>query len=113
MSEEVNEINIETDGVRASRRDFLKNVGIAGAAALLPSPVSAKASVGSANPDGETTAAELFQGHFVLMSDKEKKKAIERLEKRYTAKYGKKTTVSDGPAPESVLLAMPSISRSA
>lgn len=103
MSEELIEINIETGDVNESRRDFLKNVGIAGAAALVASPVSVEASVGSANPDAETTVAELYQGHFVLMSDKDKKKAIERLEKRYTAEYGKKTTVSDVPAPEGVL----------
>ena len=100
MSEE---INTKTDDVKESRRDFLKNIGIAGAAALVASPVSVEASVGPANPDAEITIAESLQGHFVLMSDKEKETAIERLEKRYTAKYGKKTTVSDVPAPEGVL----------
>lgn len=113
MSEKIIEINIETDDVNESRRDFLKNVGIAGAAALVASPVSVEASVGSANPDAETTVAELYQGHFVLMSDKEKKKAIERLEKRYTAKYGKNTTVSNAPPWKVFFSVMPSISLSA
>ena len=103
MSEKMTEMDSETDDAKQSRRDFLKNVGIAGAAALVASPVTVEATVGSANPDAETTVAEMLQGHFVLMSDKDKKQAIERLEKRYTAKYGKKTTVSDAPAPEGVL----------
>ena len=103
MSEEINEIDIETIDANESRRDFLRNVGIAGVSALVASPASVEASVGSANPDAKTTVAEMLQGHFVLMSDKDKKKAIDRLEKRYTAEYGKKTTVSDVPAPEGVL----------
>ena len=53
--------------------------------------------------DADVTVAEFFQGHFILMSDEEKKQAIARLEKRYSAQYGKKTTVSDAPAPERVL----------
>ena len=103
MSEEMTEMDIDTDDAKQSRRGFLRNVGIAGAAALVASPVSVEASVGSANPDAETTVAEMLQGHFVLMSDDDKKQAIERLEKRYSAKYGKKTTVSVAPAPEGVL----------
>jgi len=103
MSEEIHETNVETDDVQERRRGFLRNIGIAGAAALVSSPVSVEASVGSANPDAETTIAEMLQGHFVLMSDEDKKKAIARLEKRYSAQYGKKTIVSDAPAQDGVL----------
>jgi len=70
---------------------------------LWSAPASAEAVVDAANPDADVTVAEFFQGHFILMSDEEKKQAIARLEKRYSAQYGKKTTVSDAPAPERVL----------
>jgi molybdopterin-containing oxidoreductase family iron-sulfur binding subunit len=103
MSDEKAETNNKKDDVKTGRRDFLKNVGIAGAASLMSNNASANASAGSSNPDAESTAAEWFQGHFVLMSAEEKKQAIERLEKRYTAKYGKQTTVSNTPPPEGVL----------
>ena len=103
MSDEKAESNNKKDDVKTSRRDFLKNVGIGGAAALTSNNASANVSAGSPNPDAETTAAEWLQGHFVLMSTEEKKEAIERLEKRYTAKYAKKTTVSNAPPLEGVL----------
>lgn len=103
MSEERKEIKIkkETGDVKETRRDFLKNIGLAGAAALVAGS-AAEAATSSAD-DAEPTIAEWLQGHFVLMSNEEKKKCIERLEKRYTAQYKKKTTVSDAPAPEGVL----------
>jgi len=91
------------DDEKTSRRDFLKNLGIVGASTLVPGRASAKTSVAPSNPDAEITAGEMLQGHFVLMSDEDKKKAIERLEKRYTAQYGKKTTVSNAPPLEGVL----------
>lgn len=89
--------------VIAGRRDFLKYVCTSGAAALVAAPGPAEAVAETTNPDADVTVAEFFQGHFVLMSDEEKKAAIARLEKRYTAQYGKKTTVSDKEAPEGVL----------
>lgn len=103
MSEEIIEIREEAGEVQGGRRDFLKNLGIAGAAALVAGPVLAEAAAEPVSPDAGMTAAEMFQGHFVLMSDEEKKKAVARLEKRYTAKYKKKTVVSTVPPPEGVL----------
>jgi molybdopterin-containing oxidoreductase family iron-sulfur binding subunit len=103
MSEETIEPAKEDKEPKESRRDFLKKATITAAATLVAGPASLGASVGASNPDAEATAAEMLQGHFVLMSDDEKRKAIERLEKRYTAKYGKKTTVSDVPPLEGVL----------
>ena len=95
--------NNKQDDVATSRRDFLKSVGIAGAATLVSNNASANVSAVSPDPDAEITAAEWFQGHFALMSDEDKQQAIERLEKRYSAQYKKKTTVSDAPPLEGVL----------
>ncbi|MCK4587524.1 MAG: twin-arginine translocation signal domain-containing protein, partial [Gammaproteobacteria bacterium] len=103
MSDEKADTNNKKDKVNTSRRDFLKNVGIAGASTIVTSNASAGISADAPNPDAETTTEEWMQGHFVLMSDDDKKAAIGRLEKRYTAQYKKKTTVSDVPAPEGVL----------
>jgi len=95
--------NNKKNVVTTSRRHFLKNVGIAGAATLMSSNASANVSTASPDPDAEITASEWFQGHFVLMSNEEKKEAIGRLEKRYSAQYKKKTTVSNAPPLEGVL----------
>lgn len=108
MSEEKKEI--ETGDVQKTRRDLLKYVGLAGAAAMVAGSAVAEAAADAAgaaaaiNPaDADSTVAEWLQGHYVLMSDEEKKKCIDRLEKRYTAQYGKKTVVADTPPPEGVL----------
>ena len=101
MSEKEIEIKKEAEDVEENRRSFLKMVGLAGAAAAAAGSAVVEAAVNSA--DAGSTVAEWFQGHFVLMSDLEKKKAIERLEKRYSAKYEKKVTVSNAPPPEGVL----------
>ncbi len=85
-----------------TRRDFLKDAGagalgaatFAGAAALLS---------GSDEAEAKATWRELFQKNYRLMSDEEKKEAIERLEKRYTEEYDKKVTVSGEPAMDGVL----------
>jgi len=105
MSEENNTNPEESADLDNSRRDFLRYVCTSSAAALVvASESSAAAVVEEANSaDAEVTVAEFFQGHFVLMSDEEKKQAIARLEKRYSAQYGKKTTVSDVAAPDGVL----------
>ena len=103
MSDEKAETNNKKDNVDTGRRNFLKNVGIAGASILATSNVSVSISTDDTNPDAETTLEEWTQGHFVLMSEDDKKAAIGRLEKRYTAQYKKKTTVSNAPAPEGVL----------
>ena len=110
MSEKRNEIEKATEGVQETRRDLLKYVGLAGATALVAGSAVAEAAAGAVvapaaiNPaDADSTINEWLQGHYVLMSDEEKKKCIERLEKRYSAQYGKKTTVSDAPPLEGVL----------
>jgi len=104
MSEENNVKMEESADLDKGRRDFLKYVCTSSAAALVVASESSAAAVEAADDsDAEMTVTEFFQGHFVLMSDEEKKQAIARLEKRYTAKYGKKTTVSDVAAPEGVL----------
>jgi len=102
MSENTEELNVANEE-RQGRREFLKNVCVSSLAGLVAASSSAEASVDASNPDADVTVAEFFQGHFLLMSDEEKQQAIARLEKRYTAKYGKKTTVSNTPAPEGVL----------
>ncbi|BBE49831.1 Menaquinone reductase, iron-sulfur cluster-binding subunit [Ferriphaselus amnicola] len=104
MSEENNVKMEDAAELDAGRRDFLKFVCTSSAAALVVAPEAAEAVVKAADSaDADTTVAEFFQGHFVLMSDEEKKQAIARLEKRYTAKFGKETTVSDVAAPDDVL----------
>ena len=103
MSDEKTITKSKKDNPNTSRRDFFKKVGIAGASTFVASGVAMEASADESNPDAEVTAAEWLQGHFVLMSDEDKEEAIGRLEKRYTAKYGKKTTVSNAPPLEGVL----------
>lgn len=105
MSEERKVIKKEDVDVKESRRDFLKNMGLASAAALVAGPAGADAAVSSADADAdaEATIAEWLQGHYELMSDEAKKKCIDRLEKRYTAQYGKKTVVANTPPPGGVL----------
>ncbi len=103
MSEEkIEELKVAND-VQQGRREFLKNVCASSLAGLVATSTSAEAAVDADNPDADVTVAEFFQGHFLLMSDDEKQQAIARLEKRYSAQYGKKTTVSNTPAPEGVL----------
>ena len=103
MSKEKIEESNEASDVQQGRREFLKNVCVSSVAGLVAASTPAEAVVDATNPDADVTVAEFFQGHFILMSDEEKKRAIERLEKRYSAQYGKKTTVSDVEAPEGVL----------
>ena len=83
-----------------SRRDFLRKAGNLGVASL----AGAAALVANAEEfDAKTTWAEWFQGAYRLMTDKEKKESIARLEKRYSAQYGKKVVVDDAPPIENVL----------
>jgi molybdopterin-containing oxidoreductase family iron-sulfur binding subunit len=103
MSEEKIEELIVANDVQQGRREFLKNVCTSSLAGLVATSTSAEAVVAADNPDADVTVAEFFQGHFILMSDEEKKQAIARLEKRYSAQYGKKTTVSYVEAPDDVL----------
>ena len=92
----------ETGGTppNLSRRGFLRNAGglstvsIMGAAALLTNTDDAQA---------KTEWAEWFQGNYRLMTDEEKAQARARLEKRYSAQYGKRVTVDTTPAKAGVL----------
>ncbi len=83
-----------------TRRDFLKRTGTLGVAAL----AGASGLLTEANDaQAKVTWAEWFQYNFRLMSEEEKKECIERLEKRYTEDFGKKTTVSTTPPMKDVL----------
>ena len=80
-----------------SRRDFLKTsaASILGAAALMTQSDDAQANI---------EWAEHFQGNYRLMTEQEKAESRARLEKRYSAEYGKEVTVDGTPAKEGVLL---------
>ncbi len=94
MSEDKKETVEAQDDSKESRRDFLKKMGIAAAATVAAPAATAEARV---------TITEHLQGHFELMSDAQKQKAIARLEKRYSEQFGKQTTVANTPAPDGVL----------
>jgi len=85
----------------SSRRDFLRKSGsytvasLSGAAMLLANrPAKATTKV---------SWEEHFQKNYRLMTDEEKKEAIDRLETRYSEEFGKKVTVDDTPAIDGVL----------
>jgi len=88
----------QDDAQPNSRREFLKGAAttaaVAGAAALLS---------GSDEAEAKLHWAEWFQKNYRLMSDEEKKEAIERLESRYSEEYDKKVKVDGTPAIEGVL----------
>ena len=67
---------------KESRRTFLKKTALASTFATL-------AACGS-----ENSWDEFFQKNFRTLTDEDKDKIIDRLEKKYTEKYGKKFTVS-------------------
>ncbi|MBI1912082.1 MAG: 4Fe-4S dicluster domain-containing protein [Deltaproteobacteria bacterium] len=73
---------------------MLTTAAIAGAATLLTDSEDAQA---------KATWSEWFQKNYRLMTDEEKKDAIERLEKRYSEEYGKSVSVDGTPAMEGVL----------
>ena len=84
-----------------SRRDFLKGSGgmvsiwsLLGTAALVTESDDAQAAV---------EWAEHFQGNYRLMTPEEKAEARARLERRYSAEYGKKVVVDGTEAKEGVL----------
>ncbi len=86
-----------------TRRDFLRKAknysvaSLAGTAALMGTPRVAKATK-------NVTWAEHFQDHYRLMTEEEKREALDRLEKRYSEEFGKAVTVDDTPAKDGVLL---------
>ncbi len=92
----------EDGAIDTTRRDFLRKAGtysaasLSGAAMLLANPKPAKATT-------NVSWAEHFQENYRLMTDEEKKEAVERLEKRYSEEFGKKVTVDDAPAIDGVL----------
>jgi len=83
-----------------SRRGFVKQAGGASAASLLG---TAALMTNSDDAQANTEWAEWFQGNFRLMSQEEKDEAVARLERRYSAEYGKKVTVDATPAEKGVL----------
>ena len=90
----------ETIGEDPSRRDFFKNLGLAGAGAVAG---AAALVTGSDEAEARTTFAEIFQKNYRLMTDEEKKESAARLEKRYEEEFGKKVRVGTEPAEEGVL----------
>lgn len=86
-----------------TRRDFLKKTGAVSAIGAASLVGASKLMASADNPDAEVTWAEHFQSNYRLMTDEEKREACERLEKRYSAQFGKKVTVDDTEAPEDVL----------
>ena len=78
MSEAQNKELNQEDEAKQGRREFLKHVATTSVAALVAAPGAAVPSTAADNPDADVTVAEYFQGHFLLMTDEEKKKAIAR-----------------------------------
>lgn len=85
---------------KKTRREFLKDSGVTGAAAFAG---AAALLTGTDDAEASATWAEHFQKNYRLMSDEEKKEAVDRLEKRYSEEYGKKVTVGTEPAIPGVL----------
>lgn len=85
------------------RRKFLKNIGKAGIGAAI---IGATEGLSAEEVEARVTFAEYFQKNYRLMTDREKKEAVARLEERYTEEYGKKVSVDDAPPIEGVLFGM-------
>jgi molybdopterin-containing oxidoreductase family iron-sulfur binding subunit len=83
-----------------SRRKFVKNTSGMSAASLMG---TAALMTNSDEAQANVEWAEWFQGNYRLMTDEEKAEAVARLEKRYSAEYGKAVTVDTTPAQEGVL----------
>lgn len=88
------------DKVSISRRGFIKKAGGLTVASLLG---TAALLTNSDEVQANTEWAEWFQGNYRLMTDKEKDKAVARLERRYSAEYNKRVTVDSTEAQEGVL----------
>ncbi len=88
------------DAPTMSRRKFVKNTSGLSAASLMG---TAALMTNSDEAHANLEWAEWFQGNYRLMSDEEKEQAVARLEKRYSAEYGKNVTVDTTPAEEGVL----------
>ncbi len=82
---------------KASRRDFLKTGGMLSLSSLMGT-----AALMTQSDDAHAAAewAEHFQKNYRLMTDEEKNEARLRLERRYSAEYGKQVSVDiTGPQP--------------
>ena len=89
-----------SESANMTRRKFVKNTSGLSTASLLGT-----AALMTNSDDAHATSqwAEWFQGNYRLMTDEEKTEAAERLERRYSAEYGKEVTVDTTPAEEGVL----------
>ncbi|MBI5234104.1 MAG: 4Fe-4S dicluster domain-containing protein [Deltaproteobacteria bacterium] len=87
----------ETD---ITRRDFLKEAGAVSAAVAV---AAASTVIAPQEAEAKPTWAEFFQKNYRLMTDEEKKEAVERLEERYSEEYKKNVTVDRSPAMKDVL----------
>jgi Fe-S-cluster-containing dehydrogenase component len=92
---------LSNDAPASPRRDFLKKSGmlsvssLMGTAALMTMSDDAKAAM---------EWGEIFQKNYRLMTPEEKNEARLRLERRYSAEYGKKVTVDTKEAEPGVLM---------
>ena len=87
------------------RRKFLKKTALGGHRRCHPLAQPSPSTPEEA--DARASWAEYFQKNYRLMTEKEKKEAIERLEKRYSEEYkNEQVTVDDSPAMEGVLFGM-------
>ena len=91
----------DTTGKKTSRRDFMKAGGMLGLSSLMG---AGALMAQSDNPKAVLEWAEIFQSNYRLMTPKEKAEARARLEKRYSAEYGKKVTVDGTEAQPGVLM---------
>ena len=86
---------------KTSRRDFLKTGGMLSVATLMG---TAALMTHSDDAKATTEWAEHFQGNYRLMTPAEKAEARARLERRYSAEYGKKVTVDGTEAVPGMLM---------
>lgn len=85
------------------RRKFLKNIGKVGIGAAI---LGATEGLVAEEAEARVSFAEYFQKNYRLMTYREKKEAVARLEERYTEEFNKKVTVDDTPPMEGVLFGM-------
>ncbi|MEK7850564.1 MAG: 4Fe-4S dicluster domain-containing protein, partial [Deltaproteobacteria bacterium] len=90
----------ETEITDMTRRDFLKE---AGAVSAVVAVAAASSVIAPQEAEAKATWAEFFQKNYRLMTDDEKKEAVERLEERYSEEYQKNVTVDRSPAMKDVL----------
>ena len=90
----------DKNGLEGPRRKFLKK---AAAGALGVAALAGAEALSAKEAEARVTWGEWFQKNYRLMTEEEKKDAIERLEQRYTEEYDKRVAVDGTPPIEGVL----------